>query len=151
MWAAPSPLDGVFGAVWWPDATFRGGFLIISLSFSWWDDMYGQILSSLASTTPFFFSSLLNFHVCPFKISKQPFKFGPYFFITIYLFEIICKFRILFQFYSLSIFFIFLVWSLLFWMLFVLFKIIFYIDFFYNFILLKFFFYQIQSILFDCF
>jgi len=62
-----------------------------------------------------FFSPLLDIHACPFMISKQPFNLLPLyiwfmFFWLLFLFEIIYKIEILFQFYPSLIFFIFQIW-----------------------------------------
>jgi hypothetical protein len=100
----------------------------------------------------FLFSLLLNFHIFPSNFQSNPsicysFRFGPYSFNYYFLFEIIYKIRILFQFHPL-LFFIFQILSQFFLLLFVLFEIIFLIDFFfYISILFNFFFFQSSLIL----
>jgi hypothetical protein len=125
---------------WW--RWNRLGVLVV-IRWCIWTRLFGFALAFL-----FFFSlSSSIFIFAPSNFQSNPsicysFRFGPYSFNYYFLFEIIYKIRILFQFHPL-LFFIFQILSQFFLLLFVLFEIIFLIDFFfYISILFNFFFFN---------
>jgi hypothetical protein len=102
-------LNNVWGVSWWPNTTFHNDDGIISTFSPSLGGISGFMDPLFSITDLFFFSLLLNFHIWPLNFQNTFqlffFRFDPYCFNYYFLFKIIYKIRIIFQFHPPSNFF----------------------------------------------